>query len=242
MRIGLFSDIHLEHCRTNDKSPWSQRSVLKNLWEQTQDLKLDLIVNAGDTHHDAGVRAHTKNVVADYCPYIDVLGNHDLWSNDWYSGSTVGTRTEGDFNIMYGSMWTNFNNNDCEAALASIYINDFRYIHNIELEDVIKRFNLFLAYVELNKPDIVVSHFAPSPMSIHPKYAGSDLNSYFCPDALGLLTHKPRLWLHGHIHDPVEYEYNTPTSCTRVVANPMGYPGETYKSVNDYKIKVIEIE
>jgi predicted phosphodiesterase len=30
------------------------------------------------------------------------------------------------------------------------------------------------------------------------------------------------LWIHGHTHDPFDYEING----TRVICNPRGYPGE----------------
>jgi hypothetical protein len=31
------------------------------------------------------------------------------------------------------------------------------------------------------------------------------------------------LWIHGHMHDPFDYEING----TRVICNPRGYPGES---------------
>jgi Icc-related predicted phosphoesterase len=69
-------------------------------------------------------------------------------------------------------------------------------------------------------PTVVVTHFAPSRGSIHPRFAGSPLNSCFVSDLEAkILRWQPSLWLHGHVHDSFDYRIGT----TRVVANPRGY-------------------
>jgi predicted phosphodiesterase len=80
---------------------------------------------------------------------------------------------------------------------------------------------------ELSKPyagpTVVVTHHAPSPKSIHPRFAGSPLNASFVSDAEWLLQGKrARLWIHGHTHDSFDYEVDG----TRVVCNPRGYAKE----------------
>lgn len=74
-----------------------------------------------------------------------------------------------------------------------------------------------------NMTSVVVTHHAPSPLSVHPRYHGDNLNGayYSCLDQL-ILDHQPQLWIHGHMHDPSDYHIDT----TRVVCNPRGYPGE----------------
>jgi predicted phosphodiesterase len=69
-------------------------------------------------------------------------------------------------------------------------------------------------------PTVVITHHAPSPRSIHPRFAGSLLNACFVSDAEHLLqgTRVP-LWIHGHTHDSFDYLLNG----TRVVCNPRGY-------------------
>ncbi len=75
---------------------------------------------------------------------------------------------------------------------------------------------------ELAKPwlgkTVVVSHHAPHPLSTHPRFAGNPLNPGFISD---LSEHLPGvdLWLHGHVHDGVDYQVGR----CRVVANPAGY-------------------
>ena len=65
---------------------------------------------------------------------------------------------------------------------------------------------------------VVVTHFAPSLRSADPRYGVSAGTAGFC-NALDDLLPSAQLWLHGHLHCPVDY---TVEGC-RVVANPLGY-------------------
>ncbi len=65
---------------------------------------------------------------------------------------------------------------------------------------------------------VVVTHFAPSLRSADPRYGVNPGTAGFC-NALDDLLPKAQLWLHGHLHCPVDY---TVDGC-RVVANPLGY-------------------
>jgi len=69
-------------------------------------------------------------------------------------------------------------------------------------------------------PTVVITHHAPSRMSIHPRFTGSLLNACFVSDAERLIDGaRARLWVHGHTHDSFDYLLNG----TRVVCNPRGY-------------------
>jgi len=65
---------------------------------------------------------------------------------------------------------------------------------------------------------VVITHHAPHPSSVHPRWAGNLCNPAFVSD-LSRLMGKSALWLHGHTHDSFDYQVNG----TRVLANPMGY-------------------
>jgi len=72
-------------------------------------------------------------------------------------------------------------------------------------------------------PTVVVTHHAPSPGSIHPRFADSLLNACFVSNAEHLLDgSRVQLWIHGHTHDSFDYQVNG----TRVVCNPRGYSKE----------------
>ena len=69
-------------------------------------------------------------------------------------------------------------------------------------------------------PTVVITHFAPSPGSIAPRFAGSPINAAFISDLEPQIRRwQPALWLHGHVHDSVDYR----VGATRIVANPRGY-------------------
>ncbi|OLP08479.1 metallophosphoesterase [Rhodoferax antarcticus] len=67
---------------------------------------------------------------------------------------------------------------------------------------------------------VAITHHAPSPQSIHPRFAGSPFNACIVSDAERLIDGKhAALWIHGHTHDSFDYVVNG----TRVVCNPRGY-------------------
>lgn len=70
---------------------------------------------------------------------------------------------------------------------------------------------------------VVITHHAPAPMSIHPRYAGDLLNPAFVSDLSDLVAAaQPALWVHGHVHSSFDYR----VAATRVVCNPKGYGNE----------------
>jgi predicted phosphodiesterase len=74
---------------------------------------------------------------------------------------------------------------------------------------------------------VVVTHHAPHPGSVHPRYQVSNvgqqdalLNAAFVSDATELVE-QADLWLHGHVHDSYDYAVGR----CKVIANPAGYVG-----------------
>ncbi|NJO22134.1 MAG: hypothetical protein HC868_03315 [Sphingomonadales bacterium] len=65
---------------------------------------------------------------------------------------------------------------------------------------------------------VVVTHHAPSRQSVQPRYRDDLLTAAFASDLEDVVT-KAALWVHGHLHAPVDYRLG---DC-RVVANPRGY-------------------
>lgn len=82
---------------------------------------------------------------------------------------------------------------------------------------------------------MVVSHHAPHPRSIHPRWLGPTtlaLNAAFASD-LSELVQAADFWLHGHVHDSFDHAV---AGC-RVIANPRGYvrggtPAEAPRELN----------
>ena len=72
-------------------------------------------------------------------------------------------------------------------------------------------------------PTLVVTHHAPHPASLDPRFAGDGTDCFFASDLSALIErHGPDVWVHGHVHQRRDYI----VGCTRIVCNPRGYPGE----------------
>ena len=83
---------------------------------------------------------------------------------------------------------------------------------------------------------VVVTHHAPSPQSIYPRFAGSPLNACFVSDAARLLDgERAALWIHGHTHDSFDYVLNG----TRVVCNPRGYAKNGVNENSQFKPELV---
>ena len=69
-------------------------------------------------------------------------------------------------------------------------------------------------------PTVVVSHFAPTRLSIGPLFENSPINASFVSDLEDRIkVWQPVLWLHGHTHGSFDYQVGK----TRVICNARGY-------------------
>lgn len=137
------------------------------------------------------------------------------------------------------TLWTNFllfgegEKRDLAISEAISFMRDFSRIRIDEVSgtmftpaDSALQFTCHANWLEerLAEPfqgqTVVITHHAPSPKSIHPRFADSLLNACFVSDAERLVDGKRvALWIHGHTHDSFDYVLNG----TRVVCNPRGY-------------------
>ncbi|HMA31413.1 MAG TPA: metallophosphoesterase [Casimicrobiaceae bacterium] len=145
----------------------------------------------------------------------------------------------GGVRFLGSTLWTDFRlfgDGDRRAAAmrdGQRWIRDFTRIRTADAPEAVftpeRSATLFDAHVRWLEerlaaphpgPTVVITHHAPSPSSIHPRFAGSPLNACFVSDAEHLLDGmRARLWIHGHTHDSFDYVVNG----TRVVCNPRGY-------------------
>jgi predicted phosphodiesterase len=69
-------------------------------------------------------------------------------------------------------------------------------------------------------PTVVISHFAPTRLSISPLFRRSPINASFVSDLEDRIKDwQPALWLHGHTHGSFDYRVGN----TRVICNARGY-------------------
>lgn len=92
---------------------------------------------------------------------------------------------------------------------------------------------------ELAKPyagrTVVVTHHAPHPRSIVPRYANDPLNPSFASDLTELMEHVD-LWVHGHLHTSSDYAVG---HC-RVICNPRGYPVSRRDGIPEFENKMFD--
>lgn len=146
--------------------------------------------------------------------------------------------TIGGVTFLGATLWTDFNltgNRQLSMFEASKAMSDYRRIEYGKKP--FQRFNplrtlrahqssrnfLERALEASADPVVVVTHHAPSERSLPERYRGHRLSPVYASDLEGvILRHRPRLWVHGHIHEPVDYELGE----TRIVSDPLGYPSE----------------
>lgn len=137
------------------------------------------------------------------------------------------------------TLWTDMNKGD-PITLHSMqnYMNDYRVItyhypqygayHKMRPMDTVKMHIESKRYIEdkarehQDKPVVVVTHMGPTHMSINEKYKGETVsNGAYVSDLSNLILDNPNIkfWVHGHVHDPVDYMVGD----TRVLCNPRGY-------------------
>ncbi len=235
MKIQIASDLHLEFLE--DRFPG---------YRIVEPTDADVLVIAGDIHRATRAIA----AFADWpVPVVYVHGNHELYHEqadeviEKLRAASVSSNVhflERDACVLNGvrflgcCLWTDYRlypgkesaaMYECERNLA-----DHRAIHTrqglfsaqnaLQLHWQSRGWLESQLREEFIGPTVVVTHHAPHPKSIHPRYAGSLLNAGFASD-LTPLVERADLWIHGHVHDSFDYE----VAGTRVVANPRGYAG-----------------
>jgi predicted phosphodiesterase len=136
------------------------------------------------------------------------------------------------------TLWTDFNldpsatTRDKAITHAQELLYDFSRIRSpasaertlspADMEDLYAHSRAWLAdrlQVVAPSPTVVISHHAPSPRSIHPRFEGSVINTCFVSNCEDLMHGRQvYLWIHGHTHNSFDYSVNG----TRVVCNPRG--------------------
>lgn len=216
MKIGIFSDLHLEF------EPW--------IYDFRDDV--DLYINAGDTHPYPIVRTYLPSQIK--VPYFEILGNHDFYGSEFpTSGETHQYKKVGEKIIAGATLWT---------AANPVQFMDYKdsMMDYTKIKGVTEyTYNLVhmtdLQYIMMTKPDIIVTHHSPSMQSCSSKFKESNLNVFFHNQLDELIEDlQPELWIHGHTHDDMDYMIGK----TRVICNPRGYPGENQRT---YKPKYVEI-
>ncbi len=234
MKIQLASDLHLD-----------MLGAAKNTWTIIRpEPDADLLVLAGDIDTAANALTRFKDWPV---PILYTPGNHEFYDHDWPTvraellAQSKRSRIHvldnrrldiGRVKFLGCTLWTDFalpgRTQEEWMRKARTMMNDFHLIGNLtgtfmpaDASTDHQHSKAWLSRELLEPhdgPTVVITHHAPHPNSIHPKYADDPLNAAFASDLTPLLMHAD-LWLHGHVHDSFDYDHE---GC-RVVANPAGY-------------------
>jgi len=99
----------------------------------------------------------------------------------------------------------------------------FRPAEALLLHSRSRKFLQAALHAEHAGPTVVITHHAPHPRSLHPRYEKDLLSAAYVSDLEDLIVAAaPALWVHGHVHTSFDYAVGR----TRVLCNPHGYGGE----------------
>ena len=253
MKIQLFSDLHLEHSERHP--PFSLPAISADVvvlagdidngtraidWaEQAFPDRTVLYVPGNHEYYDAELQtaAAALKTRARRSANVHVLDNDELTIDGVrFLGSTLWT----DFELFGRDRMTPV------IAESLRCVVDFRKIrlgrdfltpqHTIDLHrDAVSFLQQRLAQPFAGKT-VVVTHHAPHPNSVHPRWTGNLANAAFVSDLTRLMG-QSALWFHGHTHDSFDFAVNG----TRVLANPMGYRTSNWREARatDAPLRVV---
>ena len=233
MQINFISDLHLEF------GPL-----------EIEPEAGDVLVLAGDI--DIKGRVDWINTIASkFNHVIYVLGNHEFYNGTMdsiYRKTREGlvdnvhlleneSITIAGVTFHGATLWSDFlNGNPMSYLQCGRAINDYRLIragdgkHRFKPQIAHSLHNISKVFLQENvkEGDVVVTHMAPSLLSIHEKYKNDmNINGSYASDLSELiLDTKPELWFHGHVHTSFDYTVGN----TRILCNPRGYVGEELNS------------
>jgi len=263
MLIRQFSDLHCEFW--NGKKLEDQLNLVVPHMHTDKETTALIAGDIGLFHRPEGWLKVLGLLGKRFKSVIFVAGNHEFYNNDWIDSFAIRKislpenvsllenshiQTGDNIVIIGATLWTDFDGDEYVMRTAEKGMNDFRIIKhkdgsrftpeqsvNIFIES--KRF-LFhkIALAKRNGSKvIVVTHHAPSPFSISPRFKGDILNGAFMSDLSNKIeVNGPDLWLHGHMHTSCEYEIGD----TKIINNPWGYVGVEVNAQYEPKM-IIEI-
>lgn len=236
--IFICSDLHFTHHRDGGDA------FLKTLPNY-----VDLAIIAGDLSSGNGLKEAIKRVCAYFNHVIYVAGNHCYYGSTFYDTDFLLSDLDNNISnftwlenkravvkgitFIGATLWFP---NSAIAQAYKYHLNDFRYIASCDPE-AFTRYSSSVKYLENNiqPDDIVITHHLPTYKSISPKFVGSLLNCFFASDLDWMIEKRnPSIWIHGHVHDPVNYYIKN----THIVCNPLGYPNENASFDKNFIIHV----
>jgi Icc-related predicted phosphoesterase len=229
---------------------------------------IDLGNKLGDRQKEATkYRGFLERASSQFKHVIMIAGNHEFYHGRWHQALETMKLECNQFTNIYfledqvkeiddilfvgATLWTDMNNNDWHTKYQvkqgmsdfKIIKNDKNNYHSLHPDDVIVRHTKSLEFIKntivnTSKKIVVVTHHAPSDMSVADCYKGDILMNGAYRSNLEdfIMDSNINLWCHGHTHFSFDYMLGN----TRVVCNPRGYIGHE-PIAEGYKFKYLDI-
>lgn len=208
-------------------------------WIKTKIKNIPVIYILGNHEYYKGSYPKTLNKITDAAEgsNIHVLENRAIQFADiTFHGTTLWT----DFQL-YGNPRTN-------GSICQSKMNDYKMIRRDPSYSKLRSIDTFNIHmtsikwlegsIKLSKTEknIIITHHAPSIKSIPIKFKDDIVSSAYASNLESMIEkYQPDFWIHGHIHEPIEYKIGK----TNIICNPHGYIDEPYNGFN--KELIIEI-
>lgn len=141
--------------------------------------------------------------------------------------------------FMGATLWTDLNKNDPITAWhLKSSMNDYKVVqnhypaknvyhkltpeHTAGVHFKTKQYFKMMLEEHRDKPFVVITHHAPSFQSVDAKFAhDKTMNGGYASEMSEFILDNEniKVWVHGHMHDPVNYKIGS----TQVLSNPRGY-------------------
>jgi len=258
MKIAIISDLHLEFYG----SDFLKR--LDRILKTKPDPECDTLVLAGDILLLRWAAA--LSVFDKFFEYFDTIlfvpGNHEYYRfsikegrekitsiqehyakalkkfgylDDFKNGFFIDNGSQA---VFGGTLW--FPDNFLVQENKQ-YLTDYRAIRDIQdVYGINAESKVYLTTPAANyEGSIIISHHAPSYKSVNPKYYGHPLNCFYANNLDDwIIKNKPKMWIHGHMHDKVDYMIGE----TRIVSNPIDYPQHGFNPLTPENFwKILEV-
>jgi Icc-related predicted phosphoesterase len=233
MKLHILSDLHTEFADFDPPATGADVVILAG----------DIGVGDGGVDWAAG-RFPTA-------PVIYVPGNHEYFEHDIAHTAALRSHSRGNVHVLQCAgreiggvrflgctLWTDFRYYGAETADTAMrnarsYILDYTWITNdgapftpddsVRLHEAAKAWLVGQLAEPFDGPTVVVTHHLPAAPSVSPRFHDVPSNPAFVSRLEDIIErYRPALWVHGHTHEPCDYELFG----TRVVCNPRGYPRE----------------
>jgi Icc-related predicted phosphoesterase len=201
-----------------DQNP--KRRKLYNKFFSHISKEFPMVIMVGGNHELYGWK---EKQLIEHGHYIDVIKKHlSAYPNIHFLENQF--IDIGDLRFVGSTFWTDFGGaNPLIMAQAKGSMNDYNWAYSPEdaLRWHYESFNFLKSAIRDHKNVVVITHHAPSYLSVGPNFRGHPMNPAYATELFDFIMDNQQImyWFHGHMHHTVNYKIGE----TRVLTNPYGY-------------------